>query len=263
MALPTQSNTAENLSDQSQKASKPTVIVGLDYGTVNTSIAFRLSTWDADHKYEILSSFPGDAYAQLGNRQLPSVIAYSNNASKETLIGYEAQNLFAKPSNHPDRAAYPNELFLERGKLLLYQSPHTEEARTDLLRKLKLLRRSGIIEEDHDVICDFLTACFKHVKSVLYSNYGVDNSFNGTFILHGESYIRDKTKLVEIAFCVPVVGTPTSNLIMSMCVRKAMQNADFGTGGAVPYNIFMVNEAEAAALYVVESGFHNIQVREY
>src|SRR5690242_13778624 len=113
-APPTQSSTAENLSDQSQKASKPTVIVGLDYGTFNTSIAFRLSTWDAGYKYEILSSFPGDPHAHLGNRQLPSVIVYSNNASKDTLIGHEAQNLFAKPSNHPAQAAYPNELSLER-----------------------------------------------------------------------------------------------------------------------------------------------------
>lgn len=58
-----------------------------------------------------------------------------------------------------------------------------------------------------------------------------------------------------------MIGTLTSNLIMSMCARDAMQDAEFGTGGANPYNIFMVNEAEAAAMYAIESAFHEIEVR--
>ena len=68
--------------------------------------------------------------------------------------------------------------------------------------------------------------------------------------------------LVEVTFAVPVSWTAGNNAIMTQCVIDAMTRAELGvTQGSPTPNLFMVNEAEAAAIYALDSGLHYLNVR--
>ena len=112
-----------------------------------------------------------------------------------------------------------------------------------------------IIEEKHHVIRDILTDIFRHFKTSLADDYGLTNNYNGVFI---SSLVQHQliVWLVELTFCVPVVGSPAANLIMSMCVQEAMQAASLGEHRTY----FMVNEAEAAATYIIEMTSDQVNV---
>lgn len=47
---------------------------------------------------------------------------------------------------------------------------------------------------------------------------------------------------------------------MGTCLQDAMTIADFGLTSSGCCNLFMVNEAEAAAMYALASDFHNLEV---
>jgi hypothetical protein len=50
-----------------------------------------------------------------------------------------------------------------------------------------------------------------------------------------------------------VCWTAGANAVMSSCLETAMKNTKFGTDGTTPPLLFMVNEAEAAALNALHS----------
>jgi hypothetical protein len=45
---------------------------------------------------------------------------------------------------------------------------------------------------------------------------------------------------------------------MSACIQEALRQVEFGTDGTT-FNMFMVNEAEAAAMHVLTSDFHDLK----
>jgi hypothetical protein len=53
---------------------------------------------------------------------------------------------------------------------------------------------------------------------------------------------------MEVTLAAPVCWSAGANAVMSSCLETAMKNIKFGTGGVTPPLLFMVNEAEAAAL---------------
>jgi len=58
---------------------------------------------------------------------------------------------------------------------------------------------------------------------------------------------------VEVTLAVPVCWSARANNVMSACLQSAMRRAKFGTDGISLPLIFMVNEAEAAAMYALTS----------
>lgn len=165
---------------QSCSARNPRVIVAIDLGTTFTSIAYRISTWSEHVQPVILSNFPGDLYTYGADRQMPTVICYSNPGSKAPpLVGFDAQNLFTSRAAHPDRAVYSSSRYVERAKLLLYKSDHTLESEIRLANQLDRLRRVGAIDENHHVVRDILIACFKYLKKVLQEHHGITDDCEG------------------------------------------------------------------------------------
>lgn len=57
---------------------------------------------------------------------------------------------------------------------------------------------------------------------------------------------------------MPVCWDTKANVIMTKCLKKAMTRAKFGTSN--DSSLFMVNEAEAAAVYMLSSGLHEVEV---
>ena len=47
---------------------------------------------------------------------------------------------------------------------------------------------------------------------------------------------------------------------MSACLQEAMKTVDLGVNGSGICNLFMVNEAEAAAMYALTSKTHQLTV---
>lgn len=59
--------------------------------------------------------------------------------------------------------------------------------------------------------------------------------------------------LVEVTLAVPVCWSVRANAVMSNCLQLAMKRTHFGTDGVSSPLLFMVNEAEAAAMYALTS----------
>ena len=65
---------------------------------------------------------------------------------------------------------------------------------------------------------------------------------------------------VELSFTVPVCWTAKANSVMSSCLQEAMRQTQFGIDKQDICNIFMVNEAEAAATYALSCLKHKLRV---
>lgn len=131
---------------------------------------------------------------------------------------------------------------IRQPKLLLDKRPQGEESRKELQQVLQQLRANGFIREDEDVICDLLTSFLHHCKDVLQTDHGFNDR-----------------STVEVTFTVPICWGVNANATMAKCLTAAMRRAEFGVPGdsSLP-NLFMVNEAEAAAIHALHSGFHDL-----
>jgi hypothetical protein len=159
------------------------------------------------------------------------------------LYGYEIARRLELPENDPLRAAYKDSGRLTKPKLLLDDSPHLEDLRKELMDALQELKADRVIEKDEDAITHLIACFLGHTKDLLEKNYELN---------------EDTT--VEMTFCVPVCWSARANATMSACAQKAMKAIKLGTDGISIPHMFMVNEAEAAAMYALHFDYYKLQV---
>ncbi|KAF2178399.1 hypothetical protein K469DRAFT_731829 [Zopfia rhizophila CBS 207.26] len=220
--------------------------VAIDFGTTFTTIAF-VKQRSSEDQLRILTveNFPKDpAPSQLG-KQVPTESWYPIRPGKICqgyLHGYEVYEQCRIPDS---RVQYPSNSRVARMKLLLDNSPLTRKLRSGLEGTLQELKDNNLIKKDEDVIRDFLTVLLLHTRSELERKHG----------------LTPKSK-VEIVICVPICWNTQANGTMCNLVTDAMQKAGFAvTNSGRVSNLFMVNEAEAAATYALSAGHHDIRKR--
>jgi len=74
------------------------------------------------------------------------------------------------------------------------------------------------------------------------------------------TYTDALKSLVEVTSCVPVVWGVEAQATMARCFDQAMKAARFGSNGSTPCDLFMVNEAEAAAANALHGGLYGLTV---
>ena len=145
--------------------------------------------------------------------------------SRNFLWGYGIHKLMLAPDL--DRKKFDR---IARFKLLLDTSSHTQEVRADLRPVINRLRRRRMINDEVDVIADYLTQLFKHAKQQIQDT--LDTS--------------DSTP-IEHVLCVPIVWSSKALRKMQLAMKYAIERSGFGT----MENLFLVSEPEAAAAYVL------------
>ncbi|KAF2704593.1 hypothetical protein K504DRAFT_449582 [Pleomassaria siparia CBS 279.74] len=241
--------------------------VCVDFGTTFSTVAYTLPgfTGDIDDIFTIPG--PGDCNPTEGDRQIPTASWYpvgpvtpsthkrpvfdmnsevgampgflgtgatsSRNLNDTVCPGYLHGHGVEKEftTTTLNSKTYRAEDRLLRTKLLLDESVYTERLRQEL-RELII----GIVPTEFEIIRDYLTVLYLLVKQRLQRAHDFD----------AESQ-------VEFVVTVPVCWTPFANMRMTECVLSALKEADFGIphdGSTI--NLFIVNEAEAAATYVIQ-----------
>ncbi|KAF2678256.1 hypothetical protein K458DRAFT_317433 [Lentithecium fluviatile CBS 122367] len=233
-------------------------VLAIDFGTTYTSITFAKRTGRKKPVPLTVENFPGDRCLGRNGTQVPTegLASRTRRSKKRTLpnaalfhkfiYGYEIHRFFELPDFDKDRVIYEAPIHVQRMKLLLDRTGYGDEARKELRKVLDQLKTDGHIEDDQDVIRDLLTSYLNHCKHVLQ----MDHDFH-------------ERSSVEVVFCVPVCWSLQANAIMSNCVTAAMARAKFGiTANSQAANLFMVNEAEAAATNALSSAFYDLKRRE-
>jgi len=132
-----------------------------------------------------------------------------------------------------------------RFKLMLDEkNSKTNDIRDELKPILGNLKRSKLIQENTDIISDYLTELFTHTKRQLESS----TSFNGGMP-------------IEFVLCVPAIWPSKACRIMQRAMAAAVQRS--GLGGLENEslsNLFIVSEPEAAAACVLAEHNNDINV---
>ena len=155
------------------------------------------------------------------------------------LWGYKVQEKLGFPDAHRDKA---NRL-ISRFKLLLDNSNYTKKIRDHLTPTIESLRRRKIIEKEENLIADYLTSLFRHVKEEL-----------------SEEHEFTDDCAIEFVLCVPAIWAQKACRTMQSAMGSAMFKSGFrGSENGIVENLFIVSEPEAAAAYVLENN-HEIKV---
>jgi hypothetical protein len=126
---------------------------------------------------------------------------------------------------------------------LLDRSANTRTLRKHLRQTLSGLKKRNIIQNDEDVIADFLTCLFKFTKEKLEQLF----------------YLIDNPT-VELVMCVPAIWTPRARRKMHQAMAIAVDRTGLGqTRNNCIEDLFIVSEPEAAAAFVLH-GNYEIQV---
>lgn len=183
---------------------------------------------------------------------------------REYKHGYEAEHHLQLPISFRER--YPTSGHIQGMKLLLDNSAYTQNSRDQLYETVENLKKKGQIQDAEDVIKDFLIPLFSTIQ-IEMEMQGVKDTSNGTVLSPLRISLRSKHRRyanclpVEVIITVPACWTPKACSIMAKAVREAMKTANFFLRQRrdVPH-LFMVNEAEAAATYIINSGGHHVKV---
>ena len=197
----------------------------------------------------MIEEFPEDPCPSMSNMQVPTEISYLSphtnsdprkDAFPRTMYGYESQ----ESRNNPDN---PNSGYVvgcvTNAKLLLDKSKHIQPLKKQLKEQLEGLAAKKVITKPEDVIRDLLVCFLQHTKTFLQKYH----------------YLKYES-VVEVTFCVPVCWGPSANAIMSACLQGALKKVELCARRRGAYNLFMVNEAEAAAMYTLTSNFQTYRV---
>ncbi|KAF2853307.1 hypothetical protein T440DRAFT_549037 [Plenodomus tracheiphilus IPT5] len=229
----------------------PEYRLAIDFGTKFTSVACSVRNGTPF----TIQEFPDDPQPGMLNMQVPTEILYlllhTDGAAIEGIprhikvYGYEIQARRTHPNSNEDGLEEISHI--TNVKLLLDKTVHLRPLQKNLREKLRDLKIHKAISKNEDVISDLLTSYLQHTNSVLRQYYGLKN-----------------TSAVEITFCVPVCWDPSANAIMSSCLQKALGNVRLGVGAGAQnsYNLFMVNEAEAAAMHTLTSHLQSYDLGE-
>ena len=135
---------------------------------------------------------------------------------------------------------------IERAKLMLVDTPYTQDTRDSLKNKIKFLRNKGLIRkygnmlmddvrDVRDIITDFLVKVLEHVREQLVAF----EKFN------------DNWK-VEIVITVPTAWSSNSSRILGASIETAMAATGFGSlKNRAINNLFIIPEPEAAATWML------------
>ncbi|KAI8935379.1 hypothetical protein NX059_007962 [Plenodomus lindquistii] len=221
--------------------------IALDFGTKFTSIACSIRGGTPF----TIQEFPKDPHPGRTNMQVPTEILYLSSqtagvTSERTYTkryGYEIQAF----RSFPELAGHGVKEIghITNPKLLLDSTPHLRSLQNRTKEDLKHLKSQKVISKKEEVIRDLLTCYLQHTKHVLRQYYGLED-----------------TSTVEVTFCVPVCWDPSANAVMSACLQHALKDVGLGTSAETHYNLFMVNEAEAAATYTLTSSLSSYKSKE-
>jgi hypothetical protein len=246
-------------------SSEPDWRLAIDFGTTNTSIAVAVGTEISEIPDDVLQSiggFPGDRALDQKDTQVPTEIAYLSaendnsvplDAKRNVLYGYMVKRTWDLPEGDIDKVGFHQEHRVCKMKLLLDPSTYTTGLRGALQRTLSELKDRALIQKNEDVITHLLKCFLQHTKHVLERDYGLSKRDTGMYNSPEHPPFNILTSSVELTFTVPVCWSAKANSIMSNCLQQAMRQTQFGVDEQSICNIFMVNEAEAAATYAISS----------
>ncbi|ENH64984.1 hypothetical protein FOC1_g10000520 [Fusarium oxysporum f. sp. cubense race 1] len=111
-----------------------------------------------------------------------------------------------------------------------------EKVREELINQLDILQRRGLIQQNLDVVVDYLTCLLRHALSELRRK-GVDDSYRK-----------------EVVVCAPVTWKEKACEDMQACLANALRKAEFG-GVSVQENrienLHIESELDAAAAHIL------------
>jgi hypothetical protein len=170
--------------------------------------------------------------------------AEPNRDNKRALLfwGYGVQEQLKKADHDADQSRH-----LSRFKLMLDESPHTANLRNTLSETCKNLKKMRLIEEDTDIIADYLEQLFKHTKERLTDSEGYTDA-----------------STVEFVLCIPAIWKSKASRQMQIAMATAINNSGLGRlqNGSVD-NLFLVSEPEAAAACALASEKSRLEVQDY
>jgi molecular chaperone DnaK (HSP70) len=203
-------------------------IIGLDYGTTFSSVSYI--NFDPANPPQILrgeqiksvSNWP-DVDSRASNiTEVPSESWYLDNefywgyGARKAIIGIEDDNL-----NYKNR-------IIQYAKLLIPGTqPDTRGPRRELRRTLVKARK-----DEAEVSKDYLRQVLKHSKQFLQEREGFSEDCE-----------------VELVFCVPAGWPAKASRTMQEILLDIMTEIRLG----VPAPLFVLNEPEAAAAYILEA----------
>jgi hypothetical protein len=164
---------------------------------------------------------------------LPSVDVANGDRNPASLFwGYGVQDQLKETGDDADHSRR-----LTRFKLMLDDSEHTATVRSTLGETCKSLKKMQLIEEDSDVIADYLEQLFRHTKKRL---------------IESEGYTDAST--VEFALCIPAIWKAGAVRQMQVAMNNAIAKCGLGRlqHGCID-NLFLVSEPEAAAACLLAS----------
>ncbi len=154
-----------------------------------------------------------------------TVIISAEDGINGLIWGYSIQR--QKEMSYVDHGQFER---IERSKLLLDNTPQTQEVRDKLGPILKTLKKRKIIQKDEDVIADYLVRLFQHTKEQLVTYHGLSEN-----------------DVIEHVLCVPNVWSASSSRKMQNAMEEAITKSQLGN----MENLLIVAEPEAAAAYVL------------
>lgn len=176
-------------------------------------------------------------------REFPT--AWDDSMSTRVLYGYEAVRQKLRENTKSDFLR-----FVDRPKILLMESQHTAEAARKTWPAVEYLLKSGhirkyskykaaTIEDTRDIITDYLVQVFGHVKTMLASSEGYDESC-----------------AVDVCLSVPVGTFPmSSRRVLQISVEDAMYVSNFITSNTNSIGrLTFVFEPEAAVIGAMSTG---------
>lgn len=141
------------------------------------------------------------------------------------------------------------------------ESTHLNHLRKTVLCSGRQLKKKGLVKKNEDVIEHLLTCFLKHAKSIFERDHDLDAQSMGKLPLQPVDYCCANHTTVEITFIVPVCWSATANAVMRTCLQAAMKTARFGTDDIANPSLFMLYEAEAAAMYALTADNIILNVR--
>ena len=157
--------------------------------------------------------------------------------------GYRVQDTLGRPNK--TSLAELKKGRVRRAKLLLVDSEHAETDREQLLRAIQHVKGMKRIKKNEDVIRDFLTELFRHVKDELETNHGYTDQCAVEFIL-----------------CVPPIWSSKASRTMHNTMTAALRKSGFIRKSSKSiHNLFIVSEPEAAATFILTTSPDNHRIR--
>lgn len=118
-----------------------------------------------------------------------------------------------------------------------------DSIRAEIAPVFKKLKRLGLINQDTDIIRDYLQQLFRHTKYELQrlNNYDDNDS-------------------IEFVLCVPDAWSSKARRRMQAAMNAAAQRSGLGNSMNGIDDLFIVSETEAAAAFVLAERNNDIQV---